>query len=125
MWAILGLIPGLLKLVENWQKNKFDAQVAITTAKIGGDRDVAVAMIQGQSSRLAAVAGNKILTLLVVAFAVPFVVYINKVVVWDIVLGLGSTDAIKGQVAEWANTIIAFIFGAPTALALGKMFLNR
>jgi hypothetical protein len=125
MWVLLGLIPGLLDLVKNWQKNKYDAQVAITTAKVGGDRDVAVAAIQGQSTRLAAVAGSKILTLLVVAFAAPLVIYINKVVVWDIVLGLGSTDPIKGQVAEWANTIIAFVFGAPTLLVLGRMFSSR
>jgi hypothetical protein len=125
MLALLGLIPGLLGVIERWQKNKYDAEVAITTAKIGGDRDVAVAQIKGQSSRFAAVAGSKLLTILVVAFAAPLVIYINKVVVWDIVLGLGTTDPIKGQVADWANTIIAFIFGAPTALALGKMFFSR
>jgi hypothetical protein len=41
------------------------------------------------------------------------------------VLGMGSTYPIRGEVQQWATTIIAFIFGAPTALAIGHMWFNR
>src|SRR5262249_26902178 len=34
--------------------------------------------------------------------AAPVVIYLWKVIVWDIVLGLGTTDPIGGDVAEWA-----------------------
>jgi hypothetical protein len=40
-----------------------------------------------------------------------FVLYIAKVVVWDTMLGLGSTPAIKGNVGEWMALIAAFLFG--------------
>jgi hypothetical protein len=129
--ALIGLIPGLLSLVEKWQKNKTDAQVAITTAKLGVDRDKAVAIVQAASvaehentARLGVVASNKLLTVLVLAFATPLVVFMWKVVLWDKILGLGVTPALTGQVSDWATTIISFVFGAPTAVALARTILK-
>ena len=40
-----------------------------------------------------------------------FVVYIAKVVVWDTMLGLGSTPAVRGNVGDWLGLIAAFLFG--------------
>ncbi len=40
-----------------------------------------------------------------------FVLYFGKVVVWDVMLGLGSTDAIRGNVGDWMGLIAAFLFG--------------
>lgn len=39
------------------------------------------------------------------------VIYVGKVVVWDIVLGWGTTDPIRGAVGEWAGLIIMFLIG--------------
>ena len=39
------------------------------------------------------------------------VVYVGKVVIFDIVLGLGTTDPIRGNVGEWAGMIIMFLVG--------------
>lgn len=40
-----------------------------------------------------------------------FVAYIAKVVVYDVMLGLGTTDPIRGNVGEWMGLIAAFLFG--------------
>jgi hypothetical protein len=40
-----------------------------------------------------------------------FVAYIGKVVVWDTMLGLGSTPAVKGDVGTWLGMIAVFLFG--------------
>jgi predicted tellurium resistance membrane protein TerC len=40
-----------------------------------------------------------------------FIAYIAKVVVWDVMLDLGSTPAIKGAVGEWLGLIAMFLFG--------------
>lgn len=40
-----------------------------------------------------------------------FVLYVGKVVVWDTMLGLGSTPAIKGDVGVWLGMIAMFLFG--------------
>ena len=43
------------------------------------------------------------------------VIYVGKVVIWDIILGLGTTDPIRGAVGEWMGMIIMFLVGKRTA----------
>ena len=40
--------------------------------------------------------------------------YYTKILVWDVMLGWGSTDALHGQVATWAQMIMGFYFGQRT-----------
>ncbi|HZT26070.1 MAG TPA: hypothetical protein VFA57_10240 [Pseudolabrys sp.] len=44
-------------------------------------------------------------------FAGAFVIYVWKVVVWDKVLGLGTTDPLSGEVARWAMIVLTAYFG--------------
>src|SRR3982074_3826087 len=43
--------------------------------------------------------------------AIPVIIYLWKVIVWDKVLGWGTTDAIAGDVGIWAGTIVATYVG--------------
>lgn len=47
-------------------------------------------------------------------FGYIMVLYFAKVVVWDVTLGLGSTDPLRGEVATWANLVIVSYFGKRT-----------
>ena len=47
-------------------------------------------------------------------FGYIMVVYFGKIVLWDKVLALGSTDPITGAGAEWAGLIMMFYFGKRT-----------
>ncbi len=44
-------------------------------------------------------------------FAGAFIIYAWKVVVWDKVLGLGVTDPLGGDVAQWAMIVLTAYFG--------------
>jgi hypothetical protein len=44
-------------------------------------------------------------------FALAFVIYVWKVVVWDKVLGFGSTDPLSGDVSQWALIVLTAYFG--------------
>jgi hypothetical protein len=44
-------------------------------------------------------------------FGYIMVIYFGKIIVWDKVLKLGTTDAIAGQAAEWAGMIMLFYIG--------------
>ena len=44
-------------------------------------------------------------------FAFAFIIYVWKVVVWDKVLGWGTTDALSGEVAQWATVVLTAYFG--------------
>ena len=52
----------------------------------------------------------------------PVVIYIWKVVVYDKVLGLGTTDAITGEVATWAGVIVTTYFGGRTIEKVARIF---
>lgn len=132
MLAFLALIPGLSTLVSSIVTAVFNAKVSITQAKLGADRDVAVKLVQAaaqqeheNTTRLGIIAGSKLLTLLLIAFALPLIGFEWKVIVWDKMLGWGSTDPLAGDVSSWASTIIAFLFGAPTVMSLGRMWFSR
>jgi hypothetical protein len=47
-------------------------------------------------------------------FGYIMVAYFAKVVIWDVTLGLGSTDPLRGEVATWANLVIVSYFGKRT-----------
>lgn len=130
--ALLALIPGLSTLVTAITTAFFNAKVEITQAKLGADKDVATKLVQAaaaqeheDTARLGIIASNKLLTFLLIAMAIPLVAFEWKVILWDKMLGWGSTPELSGQVASWAQSVIYFLFGAPTVMGLGKMWFSR
>ena len=51
-----------------------------------------------------------------------FALFVAKVVVWDKVLGWGSTDALNGDVASWAGMLMAMWFGGRTIEKVAQIF---
>jgi len=132
MLALLGIIPGLGNLIQFIVGKVYDSKVSIIQAKLGVNREVAVKMLESavaaeheNTAKLQIYASSTLLTLLLVGFSIPILAFEWKVIVWDITLGLGSTDPIRGQVAEWANTIIAFLFGSATVNSVAKMWFSK
>lgn len=136
--AFFQAVPALIGGVNNFVSKYYDAKVQITAARIGGDVDVAKALVSGViaegSTRvefLRAVSQSKFLMLLVGGFAVPWIVYQAKVVLWDNIIcfwiygSYGYTPPITGVVGEWAGLIIGGIFGTGSVMAVGQMFFNR
>src|SRR6266542_2481549 len=57
--------------------------------------------------------------------AAPVVIYLWKVIVWDIVLGLGTTDAIGGDVAAWAGSIVTAYVGGRSLEKIARTIWRR
>ena len=58
-------------------------------------------------------------------FAFAFVIYIWKVVVWDRVLGLGSTAALTGDVAQWAMIVLTAYFGGRSIEKVARILSRK
>lgn len=136
--AFLQAIPALMHGFEAFTTAYYDAKVKITTARIGGDVDVAKQLVTGIVAEgqtrvefLKVVSQSKFLMFIVGGFAFPWMFYQAKVVMWDKiickwVLGVyGFTPPVDGSVGEWAGWIIAGIFGTGGVMAAGQMFFNR
>ena len=57
--------------------------------------------------------------------AFPIIIYFWKVIVWDKVLGLGSTDPITGMIADWTGTIITAYVGGRSIEKVARIFARR
>ena len=51
--------------------------------------------------------------------------YMAKVVIWDIILNLGTTAPIKGEVAVWCNLILSWYFGKRTFENVSRIISAR
>jgi len=58
-------------------------------------------------------------------FAGAFIIYAWKVVVWDKVLGLGVTDALGGDVAQWAMIVLTAYFGGRSLEKVARILARR
>src|SRR5262249_32672669 len=57
--------------------------------------------------------------------AAPVIIYLWKVIVWDIVLSLGTTDPIGGDVAEWAGWIVTAYVGGRSLEKIARTIWRR
>jgi hypothetical protein len=58
-------------------------------------------------------------------FALAFIIYVWKVVVWDKVLGLGSTDPLNGEVAQWAMIVLTAYFGGRSLEKVARILARK
>ena len=58
-------------------------------------------------------------------FAFAFVIYAWKVVVWDKVLGWGTTDALGSDVAQWAMIVLTAYFGGRSIEKVAKIVSRK
>ena len=132
--AFFQAVPAIMGGINNFTSAYFNAKVQLTAARIGGDVTVVQAAMvasgieqQSRVEGLKVIASSKILLFLVVGFALPFMLYEWRCIVYDIIWmhGTTATDPIKGNLADWGNTIIISLFGSGTAVTMAHMFFNR
>lgn len=58
-------------------------------------------------------------------FAGAFIIYVWKVVVWDKVLGWGSTDPLGGDVAQWAMIVLTAYFGGRSLEKVARVIARK
>jgi hypothetical protein len=136
--AFFQAVPAIMGGINNFTNAYYNAKVQLTTARIGGDVNVAKQLVTGivaegqvRVAFLSTVSQSKFLMWLVGGFAAPWIVYEWKVVIWDNIVckwlyGVyGFTPEITGIVGTWAGVILAGIFGAGTVASVGHMYFNR
>jgi hypothetical protein len=124
----LTAIPDFIKGVFGFGTKALDVYMA----KANGNVQMAIALMAADQARVAAqrdilIAGmsHPIWWLGWFFFVGPLGVYWSKVIVYDKVLGLGSTDPLTGFILEWAGWIVASIFCLQVGTGIVASVLNR
>lgn len=110
MWAILSsLISGVLAPLFTWLNKVQDTKLG--EFQIDGQVDTALvnaSVLLAQTN--ATLLNNKWGLALQAMFAVPLAFWFGKCVLWDTTLGLGTTPALKGDIATYGMWIIGYLF---------------
>ena len=106
---LLGLIDPISKITNKIIDLRIQQANAQTEqAKIAADEEVS--KLQAQRDVLVAESGSKINALIRILFALPCAIYINKLIIFDKVLGWGSTDDLSNNLWWIVFTVIGFYF---------------
>lgn len=133
--AFFQAIPAITGGVNNFVTRYYDAKVQIVTARVGGNVEVAKALVSGVVAEgqtrvefLRVVSQSKFLMWLIGSWSAPWIFYQAKVVAWDNILAMailgryGYTPPIEGFVAAWSGVILTGIFGTGGVMAAGALF---
>lgn len=100
-------------------RRAFEAAQSAETEEAKLKAQVYLAEVEAQTER--AIAGGRIVTWMQALWAGVFLIYDAKLVVWDKVLGLGSTDPLSAELLAHQALIMGFLFGPPAIRrALGR-----
>jgi hypothetical protein len=109
---LIGILNPLGKIADRLQ-DAYEAKLRAENDKERIAADIRVKQLEAKMQVLIAEQKNRLTRWIRPAFALPFVIYDFKIVVWDKVLGLGSTDALSPEF--WQLQMIVF----------GAYFLTR
>lgn len=116
-WFLSGGLAGIGKIGVDLYGKKLDADgnSEKIVAELAG-RELAVEAKEAELNNrlLVAEQGNIVTRWVRPAWAFPFVFYTWKVVIFDICLGLGSTPALRGDLAQMMMAISVAYFGGRT-----------
>lgn len=104
---LLSLVTGTGGIAAQIEK-AYEAKLA---AANDGERiaaDVAIAQLTAQQAAL--VRGGLLSAAVQAAFALPFIVYNAKLILWDKVLGWGVTDPLSAQLYTVESIVVGFYF---------------
>src|SRR5204862_5771202 len=127
MWSWLASLIGgpVITGLINAYKAKLDA--ANTQDRIAADLaakeiEAEIAARKEASAIIIAEQGRWYTAIIRRLLAFPLIIYLWKVIVWDKVLGLGTTDPITGMMADWIGTIITAYVGGRSIEKAARIF---
>jgi hypothetical protein len=109
-------------------KAKLDAKNNAGAQAVEVTRAALIAEIEARKSAnaiLVAEQGRWYTAIIRPLLALPVIIYLWKVIVWDIVLGLGNTDPIAGDVGVWAGYIVTTYVGGRSLEKIARTIWGR
>lgn len=109
----LTFILGLMDPISRITGKLADARIEIAKAQTDEARihaEERVASLNARRDVLIAEAGSRLNSAIRACFALPFVIYNAKLVLWDKVFALGSTDALSAELFQVELACIGFYF---------------
>jgi hypothetical protein len=111
-WLVNFFGSGIAGEIRGALQDRLNAQNE--AARIAADERLAYL----QARQASMMAGGRWITFIQVGFALPFVLYNAKLIVYDKMLGLGITDPLSPALYDLQTTVISFFFVTSTVRAV-------
>lgn len=98
----------------------YEARQNATTKQAEIAADERIKTLEARRDVMVAEGGSPINSFIRAGFALPFVLYNMKLVVWDKMLGLGATDGLSDELFQIELACIAFYFVYDTARVIAR-----
>jgi hypothetical protein len=114
--AILGLFTnGLAEQIRGARQDWLNAQT--NEARIAAE----VRMKELEAEQANRALGGRITSYVQALWVMPFIIYNCKLVIWDKVFALGSTDPLSVELLQLQTTMVMFYFGGATFIQAVKL----
>lgn len=111
MWKVLlSLFTGPLSQISNDIKEAYQTKLSAQNDKERIAADERINLLEARKSVILAAQSDPIERLVRIGFAIPFVIYVNKIVIWDKVLGWGVTDNLSDNFTWIMMTVLGGYF---------------
>lgn len=113
LFGILGLVGGWLNPIAKISQSIADVKIQALKAETDEKKIEAqerLGTLEARKAVMIAESGSRVNAWIRAGFALPFVIYNAKLVIWDKVLGLGSTDGLSPELFQVEVACIGFYF---------------
>ena len=121
MWKLLlGLFTGPLTEISNDIKEAYQSKLNAANDAERIAVEERITLLEARKSTILAAQSDPVERWVRIGFAVPFILYVNKVVLWDKVLGWGATDGLSDNFTWIMMTILGGYFLETTVKRIRK-----
>ena len=111
MWTVLGFfLNGPLSQISKDLKEAFQSKTDATTERERIAADERINLLEARKSTILAAQSDPVERWVRITIAFPFIFYINKLIIWDKVLGWGTTDALSSDLTQLFWVVIGGYF---------------
>jgi hypothetical protein len=111
MWKLLlSLVTGPLTSISNDIKEAYQSKLAAQNDAERIAADERINLLEARKSVILAAQSDPIERLVRVGFAFPFVAYTWKLILWDKILALGTTDALSADLTQLMWVVVGGYF---------------
>lgn len=126
MWKLLlGLVTGPLTAISNDLKEAYQSKLE---AKNDSERiaaDERINLLEVRKSSILAAQSSPIERWVRIGFSFPFILYVNKLVIWDKLLGWGVTDSLSADLSQMMWIVVAGYFVDYTVKGTAKVIRSK
>jgi hypothetical protein len=111
MWKLLlGFLSGPLSSISNDLKEAYQSKLAAQNDVERVAADERINLLEARKSVILAAQSDPVERLVRIGFAIPFVAYEWKLIIWDKVLSLGATDGLSPELTQLLWIVVGGYF---------------